>query len=216
MSSAGKARLKILVVNWLDAENPQAGGAEEHLHEIFGRLAMWGHDVTVLVSGWRGCAPTVTLDGMKIHRAGTRYTFSIAGPRYYRRRLAQGRFDVVVEDLNKVPVFSRFWTKAPTVLLAHHLFGGTAFQAGAFPLALATWLLERPIPAVFRRTPAITVSLSTKQDLVARGLAPELIEVIPRRVLARAPGPSPPRAQTELDRGPLRRHNRQSGGARRA
>lgn len=183
MSPAREAKpLRILVVNWLDAENPQAGGAEEHLHEIFGRLATWGHDVTVLTSGWPGCAPRVTLNGMKIHRAGTRYTFSIAGPRYYRRRLAQGQFDVVVEDLNKVPVFSPFWTDAPTVLLAHHLFGTTAFQAGAFPLALGTWLLERLIPAVYRRTPAIAVSAGTKQDLVARGLEPKLIEVIPNGI----------------------------------
>ena len=31
--------MRILLVNWNDRENPQAGGAEIHLHEIFGRLA---------------------------------------------------------------------------------------------------------------------------------------------------------------------------------
>ena len=31
--------MRLLVVNWQDRENPQAGGAEIHLHEIFGRLA---------------------------------------------------------------------------------------------------------------------------------------------------------------------------------
>ena len=30
--------MKILVLNWLDPENPQAGGAEVHFHEIFRRL----------------------------------------------------------------------------------------------------------------------------------------------------------------------------------
>src|ERR1041385_5642793 len=33
------ALMRILLVNWQDRENPQGGGAEIHLHEIFGRLA---------------------------------------------------------------------------------------------------------------------------------------------------------------------------------
>ena len=35
--------MRILLVNWNDRENPHAGGAETHLHEIFGRLARAGH-----------------------------------------------------------------------------------------------------------------------------------------------------------------------------
>jgi glycosyltransferase involved in cell wall biosynthesis len=174
--------LRILVVNWLDRENPQAGGAEEHLHEVFGRLAARGHSVSALVSGWAGCAPRAELDGMDVRRTGRRYTFSLAAPRYYRRHLRALGFDVVVEDLNKVPVFSPLWVRAPVVLLAHHLFGVTAFQAGAFPVAAATWLLERPIPLVFGNVPTVAVSESTREDLVERGLRRDRIEVIPNGI----------------------------------
>ncbi len=174
--------LRILVVNWLDRENPLSGGAETHLHEIFGRLAARGHSVTALVSGWPGCQPRAKLDGIDVHRAGRRYTFSVAGPRYFRRHLSDEAFDVVVEDLNKVPLFTRFWTKAPVVLLAHHLFGTTAFQAGPFPVALATWWLERPIPLLYRGLPTVAVSESTRDDLVARGLRAERIDVIPNGI----------------------------------
>jgi len=178
----GHAPLRILVLNWLDRENPQAGGAETHLHQVFGRLAARGHEVTALVSGWPGCAPRATLDGIAVHRSGRRYTFSLTAPAYYRRHLRASGFDVVVEDLNKVPLFSPLWAGAPVVLLAHHLFGGTAFQAGPAPLAAATWLLERPIPRVYREIPTVAVSESTKQDLVARGLRAELIEVVPNGI----------------------------------
>ena len=175
-------RLRILVVNWLDRENPKSGGAESHLHEVFGRLADRGHEVTALVSGWRGCEPRAALDGIDVHRAGGRFTFSWAAPRYFRRHLADRDFDVVVEDLNKVPAFTRYWAGAPVVLLAHHLFGGTAFQAAPFPVALGTWILERFVPLAFRDIPAISVSESTKQDLVSRGLRTELIEVVPNGI----------------------------------
>lgn len=170
--------LRILVVNWLDRENPQAGGAETHLHEVFGRLARRGHEVTALVSGWPGCSPRATLDGIDVHRTGTRYTFSLAAPRYFRKWLAERRFDVVVEDLNKVPLGTPSWTDVPVVLLAHHLFGTTAFQAASFPVAMATWLLERNVPKVFENVETIAVSASTKEDLVRRGMIPERIRVV--------------------------------------
>jgi glycosyltransferase involved in cell wall biosynthesis len=121
----------------------------------------------------------VTLDGIDVHRTGSRYTFSVAAPLHHRAHLAARRFDVVVEDLNKVPLFTPYWTRAPVVLLAHHLFGTTAFQAGPPPLAALTWLLERPVPLVYRERPTIAVSESTKADLVARGLRAERIRVIP-------------------------------------
>ena len=176
------ASLRILVVNWLDRENPQAGGAETHLHEVFGRLARRGHQVSALVSGWSGCAPRASLDGIDVHRAGGRYTFSVAAPRYYKKHLGPSGFDVVVEDLNKVPLYTPFWTDAPVVLLAHHLFGTTAFQAASFPVAAATWLLERDVPKVFKNVPTIAVSESTKQDLVRRGMLAERIWVVPNGI----------------------------------
>lgn len=171
--------LRILVVNWQDRENPQGGGAETHLHETFGRLAARGHRVSLLASGWPGAPPRVELDGIEVHRAGGRYSFSLAAPWYFRRNLARERWDVVVEDLNKVPLFTPLWTGAPVTLLVHHLFGATAFHEASFPVAAATWLLERPVPRVFARTPTVAVSESTREDLARRGMDRGLIEVIP-------------------------------------
>ena len=208
----GAGMLRILVINWLDRENPLAGGAETHLHEIFGRLAGKGHDVTALVSGWPGCERRKTLDGIEVHRSGGRYTFSLTAPVYHRRHLAATDFDVVVEDLNKVPVFSPFWVDAPVVLVAHHLFGTTAFQAGSAPVAAATWLLERPVPLVFRHTPVVAVSESTKEDLVRRGVRADLIEVIPNGLDVDHYTPDPnvraPERPTVLFLGRLKKYKR--------
>ena len=183
--------LDILVVNWLDRENPQSGGAETHLHEIFGRMVSRGHRVTLLSSGWEGCESRATLDGIAVHRVGRRYTFSLAAPRYFRKVLKTHPFDVIVEDLNKVPVFTPYWTRTPSVLLVHHLFGTTAFREAGPLLAAGTWLLERPIPWVFRKRPTIAISESTRDDLVARGMSPEAIEVIPNGIDTELYTPAP-------------------------
>ncbi|MCG6955294.1 MAG: glycosyltransferase family 4 protein [Gemmatimonadetes bacterium] len=187
----GIRSLRILVVNWQDRENPLSGGAETHLHEIFGRLADRGHQVTLLVSGWPGCTPRVSLDGLDVHRTGGRHTFSLAAPRYFRRHLSTMPCDVVVEDLNKVPLFTPWWTSAPVALVVHHLFGATAFQEASFPVALATWLLERPVPRVFHEAPVAVVSESTRDDLVARGMSAERMDVVRNGVDLEAYAPDP-------------------------
>jgi len=184
--------LKILVLNWQDLANPQSGGAETHLHEVFGRLAERGHEVTLLCSGWPGARPRAENSGMRIHRAGGRNTFSLAAPRYFRRHLAAEPWDVVVEDLNKVPLFTPYWIRRPLVLLVHHLFGATAFREASAPFAAATWLLERPISRVYRGLPAEAVSESTADDLVARGLRRGDIRVIHNGVDLSFFSPGPP------------------------
>ena len=205
--------MKILILNWLDRENPQSGGAEVHLHETFRRLVEWGHSVTLLCSAWPGCERRATLDGIDVHRVGGRYTLSFAAPVYFRRRLRAKRFDVVVEDLNKVPFFSPFWgVGAPVALIVHHLFGATAFQEASFPVAAATWLLERPVPRVFRSVPTVAVSDSTAEDLVRRGLPRNGIEIIPNGVDLEVLSPLPPEEHfpepTVLFLGRLKRYKR--------
>lgn len=173
------ARLRILVVNWQDRQNPLAGGAEEQLHQVFGRLAARGHRVTLLCSGWRGAPQQAELDGIRVHRAGRRYAFTAAAPLYYERRLADKPFDVVVEDLNKIPMLAPLWARARArLLLVHHLFGATAFREANWALAGATWLLERMIPSVYRGLPCAAVSESTLEDLARRGLESSRTAVI--------------------------------------
>ena len=170
--------MRILLVNWQDRENPQAGGAEIHLHEIFGRLARGGHDVSMLCGGWDGSPPRAELDGIDVHRVGTRHTFPFLARSYWRQMRAAEPFDVLVEDINKVPLFTTRWGARRVVVLVPHLFGGTVFQEAPLPLAAAVWLAERPLPLMYRGTPFHAISDSTADDLVARGIDRKLIRVI--------------------------------------
>lgn len=183
--------MNILVVNWMDRENPLAGGAEIHLHETFGRLAARGHRVVVLASGSKGLPSRTELDGMEIHRTGSRYTFSVAAPRYYARELRDHSWDVVVEDLNKVPLFTPLWATAPVVLLVHHLFGEVAFREAPLPLATATWLLERFVGRLYQGRATVAISDSTREDLERRGIPRERIQVIHNGVDVKGLSPDP-------------------------
>ena len=170
--------LRIGVVNWQCRDNPMAGGAEIHLHEIFGRLASAGHEVVLLCGGWPGAPMRATLDGIEVHRVGTRHSFPFKARRYWHRQLAHRPFDVVVEDINKVPLFTPTWRTPPIVALVPHLFGATAFQELPAPLAAAVWLAERPLPRVYRGCDFQAISESTRDDLVTRGIPFDRIKVI--------------------------------------
>jgi glycosyltransferase involved in cell wall biosynthesis len=173
-----KGPLKLLVINWQDIENPQAGGAEIHLHEIFGRLVRRGHDVTLLCSGWRDCSARDEINGIKIHRVGGRHSFTLLAVPYYRRYLADEGFDLIVEDINKIPLYSPLWVQAPVVALIPHLFGATAFQEASVPFATAVWLAERPVPHLYKGGSFQAISQSTADDLADRGVPSNDVRVI--------------------------------------
>lgn len=170
--------MRLLLVNWQDIENPQAGGAEIHLHEIFGRLAANGHAITLLCGGWPGCEPRARIDGMDIVRVGTRQSFAALAFPHFRRGLSRVAWDLVIEDINKIPLYTPLWTDARTAALVPHLFGGTAFLELPAPVAAAVWLSERPLGRIYRNVPFQAISESTRDDLVARGIPRSNIEVI--------------------------------------
>ena len=121
--------MRILVINWQDWTHPRAGGAEIHLREVFGRIAAAGHRVDLLCTGFDGAASEERLDGINVIRRGHRWElFNFAVPGIYRRVLRRNRYDVVVDDLNKVPFYSPLFSDRPVVALVHHFFGGTVFE----------------------------------------------------------------------------------------
>ncbi len=170
--------MNILLVNWQDLRNPQAGGAEIHLFEIFSRLARRGHRVRLVCSGFRGAAAREVVDGIEVHRTGGRHSFALLGRDAFRRALATERPDVVVEDINKLPLYLAGLTDCPFCALIPHLFGTTAFEEAPLPMAAAVWLAEVPLAREYRRAGFHAISESTRDDLVARGVPRANIRVI--------------------------------------
>jgi glycosyltransferase involved in cell wall biosynthesis len=183
--------VKILLVNWQDRANPYAGGAEIHLFEIFGRLAARGHYIRLVCSGWEGAPRQASIDFIRIRRVGGRHSFALWGRGEVRRAIAEDRPDILVEDINKLPLFLAAGTSLPFCAIVPHLFGETAFEEAPWPMAAAVWLAERPLPRAYRRAGFHAISESTRDDLVARGVPPDRVRVIHPGVDSRrfTPGP---------------------------
>jgi glycosyltransferase involved in cell wall biosynthesis len=168
---------RILLLNERDPRHPRSGGAETHVFEIMSRLVQRGHAVTQLAAGFPGGAPAETVDGVEVRRLGGLARYYPAAALTCARETRRSRFDVVVECLNKFPFFSPVYSGVPVLALCHHLFGETAFRQVAWPIAAAVFGAEKLLPFAYRGQRFITISESSRDDLVQRGIARERIDV---------------------------------------
>jgi glycosyltransferase involved in cell wall biosynthesis len=188
--------VRILAANWQDLENPHAGGAELHLFELMRRLVARGHTVHLVCSGWRGAPAGATVQGVTVERHGGRHSFAALGRGAVRAALRRQSWDLVLEDINKLPLYLPRLTRLPFCAVVPHLFGTTAFDEAPWPKAAIVAAAERPIPLVYRRAGFHAISESTRDDLVARGIPAARVRVIHPGVDCTLYAPSP-----GLDRG---------------
>lgn len=172
------APLHVLAVNFRDPAHPEAGGAELHLEHILLEAVRRGHRVTWLAAGFPGGAPEGEHHGIRVVRRGTWWSFGNVVPGALRREFSAPPPDLVIEDINKIPCFTPWWTKAKVAVIVPHLFGATAFREASLPVALVVVLLEALIPSVYRKSRFVAISESTQEDLARRGIPRERVAVV--------------------------------------
>ncbi len=154
------------------------GGAEVHLHEILRRLVEWGHEVTWIACHYPGAAfEEVGDDGIRYLRRGRWELANFHLPRLLREETRRHHYDVVLEDINKIPFYSPLHTRLPVLAVVPHLFGGTVFRETNPLFATYVWMSEFPLRWIYRGCRFMAISQSTKEDLQKRGIPGELIDV---------------------------------------
>jgi len=172
--------MRILIFNWQDIRNPLAGGAEVHLHEVFSRIAAMGHEVTLYCSMFEGAKPEEVIDGIRVIREGGRYLFNFRVPWKYFTFFRGQKFDLIIDDMNKIPFYTPAYVREPLYVITHHLFDKSIFLEVPWPLAMYVYLTEKMgFNAVKKKNiPVIVGSPSTKQELVEKGFKPDNVEII--------------------------------------
>jgi glycosyltransferase involved in cell wall biosynthesis len=170
--------MKILALNWNDLRNPYGGGAEVHLEELLRRLVTYGHEVTLFCSGWTDCLSEETIEGVHIIRRGNRFNFNLVAPWHLRSLVKRQTFDLLIEDINKIPFYTPLYLDLKTLVVIPHLFATTVFQEINFVLGTYIYLAERPLVSVYKGRHFNVISESTADDMVARGVPRKDISVI--------------------------------------
>src|SRR4051794_20156833 len=84
--------LRVLVLNWRDVRHPQAGGAEQYIHQIARRCAAAGADITWFTARAAGQPPSDVIDGIRILRSGGELSLYL----HAAARMVRSRTDVDV------------------------------------------------------------------------------------------------------------------------
>ena len=165
-------------MTWKDNSNPQAGGAEFINEEIAKRLAEDGHEVILLVAGYKGGRTEETHNGYKIIRLGNKYSVYWLAYLYYKKHLI-GWADMVIDEMNTMPFFCKYYVQENNVLLTYQLCREIWFYQMGFPMNLVGFIFEPLYLWLLRDRYVITESESTKRDLQRYGFNASKVFIIP-------------------------------------
>lgn len=155
----------ILVLSQRDIKHPKAGGAEKYLHNALIDLAK-EHQVVHFAAGFQGGADEEIIDNIRYIRDGNNLLSVITrGMSFYRKYKAQ--VQLVIDHSNTHQFFTFLWARKKRVFFIHQM----AIECWEYYYGkkgkLFRWLEE--ILIRLSKGTTITVSPSTKQDLVNRG-----------------------------------------------
>jgi glycosyltransferase involved in cell wall biosynthesis/O-antigen/teichoic acid export membrane protein len=189
----------ILVLTDRDWTHPEAGGTGTVLYGQVSRWVAWGHRVTVIAGDYPGAERVSHLDErLTVHRMGTRLTVFPRAAWATFRGLGRDA-DVVLEVCNGIAFFSSLWRwlRKPRVLLVFHVHQEHYVTELGLRGRVAAFLLEHvPLRFLYPGVPVVTISESSRQDLVALGVDPQRLHVVYCGLDSGslAPGPKAPEA----------------------
>lgn len=171
--------MRIVWLNWRDTANPEGGGSEVYLETIARGLADRGHDVTIMCAAHDQAPPSQVIDGVSFRRQGGKLSVYHQA----RRALRRAEFadvDVVVDTHNGIPFLSPWATRAPVVVLVHHVHR-EQWPVVYDPLRarIGWWVESRLAPRVYRKCNYITVSEASRTELTQLGIAKARIALVP-------------------------------------
>lgn len=172
------------MLSWRLPSDPKAGGAETLTFEILKRAVERGHDVTWFAASSPGTAETEVVDGIRFVRRGRQWTVHLRAWLWLRRRLDD--FDVVVDQVNTLPFLTPLYVPRHKRRMMIHQTAREYWwreTRGVFRLiAPFGYFAEPRYLKIYRATKTITVSDSTRSELLDIGLSPQLVSVVPEAI----------------------------------
>jgi glycosyltransferase involved in cell wall biosynthesis len=171
---------RVSMLAWRDLDDPEAGGSEVHASTV---ASLWGEagiEVTMRTSFAAGHPQVSWRDGYRVIRKAGRY---LVFPRASFSEMMgwHGARDGLVEIWNGMPWFSPVWASGPRIVFLHHHHAEMWDMTLPPRLARMGRTLESRIaPPFYRRTPIVTLSESSKSELVDEmGMKAKRITVVP-------------------------------------
>lgn len=169
--------MNILILNWRDPKNPQAGGAEIVTHEHAKAWAAAGHHVTWFAAAFQDCLKEEIIDGVTIVRKGNWLTVYLLAPFYYL--FHKKNIDIVIDEIHGIPFFTPLYVKKPKIAFIHEVAAEIWDYMYPFPLNVLGKFIEPIYFKLYKDVQFWTDAPSTNEDLMKFGIKKENCLAIP-------------------------------------
>jgi len=196
-SAASLEGRHVVLFNWRDTQNPEGGGSERYVEAMARGLVERGARATIFCAAHEHAPSDEVVDGVRYVRRGDHLGIYPLGILHLLLRRF-GKVDLVVDVQNGLPFFTRLATRAPVVVLVHHVHREQ--WPVVFPglLGRVGWWIERVLaPRLYRRSQYVAVSRATRSELIPLGVGRERIAVV-HNGTAPAPALDVPRSTAPL------------------
>lgn len=175
--------MKILIFSWRGPGHPDAGGAEISTHIFAKSWVKRGHNVTLFTSDYPGALKKEFIDGVEIIRRG-RQTFGVhleAFKWYLYEKHAE--YDLVVDQFHGIPFFTPLYVRVKKLAFIHEV-AKEVWQFNQYPIPFNFFVasvgsrIEPYVFKLYKKIPFLTISKSTKNDLIAWKIPSENITII--------------------------------------
>lgn len=179
-----KENLNILIFSWRGPKHPNAGGAEVSTHEHTKGWVNANYNVTLFTAAFKGCKEYEVIDGVNIIRRGRQ----ILGVQWEAFRWylfgKHTKFDLVIDQFHGIPFFTPLYIYEKKLAFIHEVTREVwSLNPWPWPFnllpAIAGTIFEPFIFKLFyKKIPFMTVSNSTKRDLISWEIPSKNITVI--------------------------------------
>lgn len=180
----GKKNMKILILSWRGPNHPNAGGAEISTHEHAKGWVKNGNSVTLFTSSYIGAKENEEIDGVKIIRRGNQ----ILGVHFESLKWylfePHEEFDIVVDQFHGIPFFTPFFIRKKKIAFIHEVtkevwrFNPWPKPFNLIPAVLGSFFEPLILKFFYKQIPFMSVSESTKKDLMDLGIPQKKITII--------------------------------------
>ena len=170
-------RKLIISLSWRDIKSPKSGGAEVHTHELLKAIDKARFCVVHVAFMYDGLTESEVIDDILYVRHGQYLGYILFARNIYRRYA--DKVQAVFDQCNTWRAFTRFWVRSEHRVFYIHQLTREIWHiqsSGVF-----AWIGEHTETAMLklnRHDHAITVSESTRQDLVDVGFDPQKILIV--------------------------------------
>lgn len=189
--------MNILILSWRGPKHPNAGGAEQVTLEHAKAWVKAGHNVYWFTSTFKDAKSGDLILKVKIIRNGRQF-FDVQVRAFFWYVLGKHpKFDLVVDQFHGIPFFAPLYVRTKKLAFIHEV-AKEVWKLNPWPkpfnlIPAIIGTLSEPLmfKIFYMNIPFLTVSESTKSDLIAWGIPEKNITVIHNGVKLDLPDPIP-------------------------